>query len=281
MTTLKWLLFVAALGYVTLLAGMYFWQRGLMYFPEVARTAPAAAGFAQAEELVLDTADGEKIIAWHRAAADGKPIILYFHGNAGSLRMRADRFRKLTADGTGLLALSYRGYGGSTGSPSEAGFLQDAEAVYAFAAARYPVERIVAFGESLGTAVAVALAAEKPVGKLVLDAPYTAAVDLAASVYPFLPVRYLMKDQFRTHERIGRVAVPVLVLHGELDRVIPIVFAERLYALITGPKEFVRFPRGGHVDLDSHGAQEAIRKFLAGPRSLSVITAPPRSGEAR
>lgn len=264
MTTLKWLLIAAAVGYSALLAGMYFWQRGLMYFPETVRTAPAAAGFAQSEEVILDTADGEKIIAWHLPAATGKPIILYFHGNAGSLRLRADRFRKLTADGTGLLGVSYRGYGGSTGSPSEAGLLKDAEAAYAFVAARYPAERIVAFGESLGTAVAVALAAERPIGKLVLDAPYTAAVDLAASVYPFVPVRLLMRDQFRAHEYIGRVAVPILVLHGELDRIIPIVFAERLFALITGPKEFVRFPRGTHMDLDSHGAQEAIRKFLGG-----------------
>ena len=263
MTTLKWLLIVIVIGYGGLLAAMYFWQRGLMYFPETRRTPPAAAGFADAEELTLDTADGEKIIAWHKPAADGKTFIVYFHGNGGSLRLRADRFRKLTADGTGLLGVSYRGYGGSSGWPSEEGFLKDAEAAYAFAAARYPADRIVAFGESLGTAVAIALAAERPIGKLILDAPYTAAVDVAAVIYPFIPVRYLMKDQFRSHERIGRVQVPVLVLHGELDHIIPIVFAERLFALITGPKEFVRFPRGTHVDLDSHGAQEAIRRFLA------------------
>jgi fermentation-respiration switch protein FrsA (DUF1100 family) len=263
MTALKWLLITALTGYGALAGAMYLWQRALMYFPETARISPAAAGLPEAEEVVLRTTDGEDIVAWHQPPAEGKPVILYFHGNAGGLLLRAERFRKLTADGTGLLAISYRGYGGSTGSPSETGLLRDADAAYAFAAARYAPQFIVPFGESLGTAVAIALAADKPVGKVILDAPFTAAVDVAASVYPFVPVRSLMKDQFLSRERILRVRAPVLVLHGELDRVIPIRFAEQLYALIPGRKEFVRFPRGSHVDLDSHGAQEAIRKFLA------------------
>ncbi|MCC7348679.1 MAG: alpha/beta hydrolase [Variibacter sp.] len=262
MGMLKWTAIILLAGYLVVGAAMYVFQRSLMYFPETARTPPAAAGLA-ADEILLRTHDGETLVAWHRPPADGKPVIVYFHGNAGSLRLRAERFGKLTANGTGLLALSYRGYGGSTGRPSEAGLLADAEAAYAFAAARYPAERIVPFGESLGTGVAIALAAEHPVGKLILDAPFTAAVDLAAAVYPYLPVRLLMKDQFLSRERIGQVRAPVLILHGELDRVIPIRFAERLYDLVQSPKRFVRFPRGTHVDLDSQGAQEAIRAFLA------------------
>src|SRR6266540_885958 len=110
MSTVKWLLIVLAVGYATMLAAMFFWQRALMYFPERTRTAPAAAGLAGVEEVTLDTADGEKLLAWYRPAADGKLVILYFHGNGGSLRLRAERFLKLTADGTGLLAVSYRGY---------------------------------------------------------------------------------------------------------------------------------------------------------------------------
>jgi hypothetical protein len=106
-----------------------------------------------------------------RAAARGHPIFLYLHGNGGSLQWRAERFRSLTADGSGLVALSYRGYGGSSGRPTETGLIEDA-AAYAFAIARYPAERIVLWGESLGSAVALALAAERPVGRLVLDAPF-------------------------------------------------------------------------------------------------------------
>lgn len=263
MGTLKSLLLFGLAGYAGLVGLMYFFQRGLMYFPESVRTAPAAVGFPEAEELVLDTADGERIVTWHRAAAPDKPIILYFHGNGGSLRLRADRFRRLTADGTGLLAVSYRGYGGSTGRPSEAGIRQDAAAAYAYVAARYPSERIVLFGESLGTGVAVPLAAENPVGKVILDAPFTSAVDIAATVYPFIPVRWLMKDPFRADLYAPRVRAPVLILHGERDNVVPIRFGERLFRLIEAPKEMVRFANGNHVDLDSHGAYDAVRRFLA------------------
>jgi fermentation-respiration switch protein FrsA (DUF1100 family) len=263
MASLKWILVFVAVGYGAVIASMYLWQRALMYFPETARTEPVAAGLPEVSEASLKTSDGQTLIAWYRPpAADDKPIILYFHGNGGSLRMRADRFRKLMANGSGLLAVSWRGYGGSTGTPNEAGLKIDAQTAYAFAAERYPAERIVVFGESLGTAIAIAIAAEKPVAKLILDAPYTSAADIAASVYPFVPVRWLMKDQFRAAEQIGQVSVPVLMLHGEQDRVIPIAFAEKLYESITAPKSFVRFARGGHVDLDSHGAQDAIRNFL-------------------
>jgi uncharacterized protein len=260
---LKWILITVLVGYGAIAAFAYFAQRSLMYFPERTRTAPAAAGFPQAQEIELTTSDGERVIAWHVPPRGEKPVVLYFHGNGGALAWRAERFARIIADGTGLLALSYRGYGGSTGSPSEAGLLRDAEATYAYAAARYPVERLVSFGESLGSGVAVALAAEHKVGKLILEAPFTSAVDVGGAAYPFLPVRLLMHDTFRSDERIGKVTAPVLVLHGERDTVVPIRYGERLYALISAPKKFVRFPEGHHSDLDDHGAQAAVRDFLA------------------
>jgi pimeloyl-ACP methyl ester carboxylesterase len=258
----KWLFIVAAAGYLVLGALMFFAQRALMYFPERVRTPPAAAGLPQAREIVLDTTDGEKIIAWHVPPRGEKPLVIYFHGNGGSLRLRADRFARLVEDGNGLLAVSYRGYGGSTGSPSEGGLIEDALAAYAFASARCP-NRIVLWGESLGTAVAIALAAEKPVSKLILDAPFTSAADIAAAVYWFMPVRLLMRDTFRSDLRIAQVKAPVLILHGDADVVVPILYGERLLAMITGKKQMVRFAGGEHVDLDRHGAIDAALKFLA------------------
>jgi fermentation-respiration switch protein FrsA (DUF1100 family) len=261
MAFLKWAFIFAASLYLGLAALMYLVQRSLLYFPETVRTAPAAAGLPQAEEVVLDTADGEKVIAWHVPPRDGKPVVIYFHGNGGSVRMRADRFQRIAAAGVGLVALSYRGYGGSTGKPTEAGLIEDARAVYAYAFARYP-GRIAVWGESLGTGVAVALAAEKPVTRLILDAPYTSTVDVAASLYWYLPVRLLMKDQFRSDQRIKRVTAPVLILHGEGDTVIPIAYGERLFAMIAGEKRMIRYPEGYHVDLDRLGAADAALKFL-------------------
>jgi fermentation-respiration switch protein FrsA (DUF1100 family) len=262
---LKWFLITVLVGYGAIAALAYFAQRALMYFPERTRTAPAAAGFAKAEEIELITSDGERVIAWHVPPRGEKPVVLYFQGNGGALNLRAQRFARIVADGTGLLALSYRGYGGSTGRPSEAGLLRDAEATYAYAAARYPAERLVPYGESLGSGVAVALAAEHIVGKFILEAPFTSAVDIGAAAYPFLPVRLLMHDTFRSDERIGKVTAPVLVLHGARDTIVPISYGERLYALISAPKKFVRFPEGHHSDLDSHGAQAAVGDFLTTP----------------
>jgi fermentation-respiration switch protein FrsA (DUF1100 family) len=235
----------------------------MMYFPDRSRTPPAAAGLSAAEEVVLETADGEKVVAWHVAPGSGKPVVLYFHGNGGALLHRSNRFRTFTADGTGLVALSYRGYGGSTGSPTEQGLLADAAAVYGFAAARYDAQRIVLWGESLGTGVAVALAARNPVARVVLEAPFTSAVDIGAAVYWFLPVRLLMKDQFRSDQHIAQVKVPILILHGARDRVVPIAYGERLFALANEPKRMVRYANGDHSDLDSFGAQAAIKTFLA------------------
>jgi uncharacterized protein len=260
--TLKALLLSGAVIYLGLVAVMYFAQRSLMYFPETVRTSPAQAGLPEAEEVMLDTADGEHVIAWHVAPRVDQPVVLYFHGNGGALRYRVDRYRALTQDGAGLVALSYRGYGGSSGRPSEAGLIEDARATYAFAAARYPAARLVLWGESLGTGVAVALAAEKQVARLVLEAPFFSAVSIAASAYPFVPVRLLMKDQFRSDLRIRNVTVPVLIMHGDHDTVIPIEAGERLYALVNGPKRFVRIAGAGHEDLGLR-AVEAAKTFLA------------------
>jgi hypothetical protein len=264
MIVVKWLLILAVLGYGGLLAVMYVFQRALIYFPDPKRTPPAHAGLPQAEEVELASADGEKLIAWYVPARAGKPLVLYFQGNAGASNLRSERFKWLIAGGAGLIALSYRGYGGSSGKPSEAGLIRDARAAYDFARAQASAERIVLFGESLGTAVAIALAAERDVGALILDAPFTSAVDVGAAAYPFAPVRWMIKDSFRSDLRIRLVKAPILVLHGALDRVVPIGLGEKLFALAPEPKRFVRFADGGHVDLDDHGAIQAVREFLAG-----------------
>ena len=212
---------------------------------------------------MLDTADGEKVIVWYVPPKADKPLVLYFHGNGGALRIAPIASARSPSDGYGLVALSYRGYGGSTGSPSETGLIADAEAAYAFAAARMPPQRIVLFGESLGTGVAVALAATHRIGGLVLEAPFTSAADVGARAYWFLPVRLLMKDPFHSDARIGKVTVPLLILHGVRDGVVPIALGERLFSLANEPKRFLRFADGAHNDLDRYGALDAVRAFLA------------------
>lgn len=264
---LKWLVIAAVVVYLGGLAVLYVKQRELLFpIPPVGRTAPAAAGLPEAEEHVLTTDDGEKVIVWHVPAKPGRPVVLFFPGNGDFLAGRVARFKAITADGTGLVALSYRGYAGSSGSPSEQGLLQDAAAAYAFTTARYRAEQIVAWGFSLGTGVAVALAAEHPVGRLILEAPYTSTADVAGEHFWFVPVSLLMRDQFHSDRRITSVTAPLLIIHGSDDPMIPIGFGERLFGLAHEPKQFVRLPGGGHDDLDNFGAMDPVRRFIDAAR---------------
>ena len=263
MTTLKWLLLIVVVGYGGVLGLMYVFQRALMYFPDPTRTPPAAAGLPQAEEVTLTSGDGEKLVAWYVPPKGKSPVIIYFHGNAGALDLRAGRFKWLIADGTGLLALSYRGYGGSTGKPSETGLISDGMAAYDFAAARYPTESIVLWGKSLGTAVAVAVAAERKVGRSHSRCPLYLHCRCRSRR---LSVRAgALADQGPVPLRRAHCAgrAPLLVLHGARDRIVPIALGEKLFSLAREPKRFVRFPLGGHVDLDDYGAQKAVRMFLS------------------
>lgn len=265
MKTVQWIAALAIAGYVAAVVALYVFQRALLYpAPQTTRTDPAAAGFPEAQEVVLDTGDGEKVIVWHVPPKQGKPVVLFFHGNGEVLAWRVPRFRAITADGTGLVALSFRGYGGSSGRPIEAGLLNDGAAAYAFAAAHYPAERIVPWGYSLGSGVAVAIAASQPVGKLILEAPYTSITDVAASLFWYMPVRWLMQDSFRSDERISGVKAPLLIMHGERDTVVPVRFGRRLFDLAPGPKRFVSFPLGTHVNLDNVGAVDVAHAFMAG-----------------
>ncbi len=264
MLALGWIAVIALCLYAALAMTIYFAQRSLMYFPDTVHVLPAAAGLPGAEEVPLTAADGVRIAAWHVPPRDGKPVILYFHGNGGALRFRVERFHRLIADGIGLLALEYRGYGGLAGSPSEAGLIADAQAAYRFAAARYPAQQLVLWGESLGSGVAVAIAAEHPVGRVILEAPFTSAVAVGAQHYWYLPVSLLMKDQFRSDTRIGKVRASVMIMHGVHDRVVPYAMGEQLFDRANQPKHFVRFLDGGHEDLDANGALDAVGRFLAG-----------------
>ncbi len=276
---LKLIVVLGVAGYLAMLGMLYARQRELLYPRDPAKADIAAAGLVAAEEVTIATADGERLVAWIVPPRADKPLLLYFHGNAGNLggAGRAARFRALTEDGTGLFAVSYRGYGGSTGSPSEEGLLQDARAAYGAAVDRFGTGRVVGYGESLGTGVVLKLAAEVPLKAVVLEAPYRSAAAVAQAVYPYVPVGLLMKDQFRSDEVIGRVKAPVLVMHGERDRVIPFAQGSALYELANPPKRFLRFPDGGHQDLPQHGSLAEVRRFLGDVAEARVMGADTRT----
>lgn len=256
---------LAALA-VYVLIGLAAWlaQRRLMYFPNPARVPPTAAGLSGFREEVLRTPDGAELVVWRSPPRGQQPTLLYFHGNAGGLVNRAQRFAAYQAAGLGIFAMSYRSYSGSTGHPSERANIRDAHQAYAtLVADGVAPGNIVLYGESLGSGVVVALAADRPVGAVVLDAPYTSIVDVAARQYFWLPVRPLLFDRYESATRIGRVTAPVLVLHGSLDSLIPLDMGRKLYARANEPKQLIVFDRGHHADLDQHGAVERVVRWLA------------------
>ena len=233
--------------YLAALAIIYIAQRRLLYFPNAGEASPASAGVPQAERIHLTTRDGERLLAWRIPPAPGAPLIVYFHGNGGGIGLRANRYAAFLAAGFGVLAVEYRGYGGSTGSPSEAGLTLDAEAAYQAALADAPPERIVLLGESLGSGLAVKIAASHPVGAVALDSPYTSIADVAAARFPIFPVRWLLRDPYRSDARIAEVKAPLLIVHGTADAVVPIRFGRRLFELATSKKTFIEVERAGHL----------------------------------
>lgn len=243
------LLAFALLAYALVCLAMFLLQRSLQYFPDRSPMDPAAAGLPQAHAQTLATADGERLAAWWVAPRDDRaPVYLYLHGNGAHLHARAARFAHLVADGAGLLAPSWRGYGGSTGSPTEAGLHADARAAYdALRARGVAPERILLYGESLGSTVAVMLAAERPVRALLLDSAFGSALDVAARAYPWLPVRWLLRDTYRADLAAPRITVPVLQVHCSDDPVTPLASALALHARFAHARPLQRIDGRCHV----------------------------------
>jgi fermentation-respiration switch protein FrsA (DUF1100 family) len=247
---------VPLIVWLGLVGCMYAAQRSLMYFP-ARDLPPPPPPFA---EVRLRTADGLDLVAWETAPAPGRPIIVYFHGNGGSIAGRVFKVRPFIEAGYGVLLVSWRGYGSNPGSPSEEGLLADGRAALHHVGARAPV---VLLGESLGAAVAVRLAAERTPVAAILEAPFASAVAVGAEHYWWLPVRLLMKDRFESIRWIGEVTAPLLILHGERDGVVPVAHGRRLLAAANEPKRGVFLPEAGHNDLFEHGAAGIELEFLS------------------
>ncbi|KAB2939739.1 MAG: alpha/beta hydrolase [Hyphomicrobium sp.] len=249
--------------YAVVAVAAFVLQRRLMYFPDPERVAPASFNLQGVKERVIDAPDGVRLVSWYAPAAPGQPTLLYFHGNAGNLASRSERVRRFIGRGYGVLFLSYRGYGGSTGSPSERTNVADARLAYeTLIKDGIEPDDIIVYGESLGSGVAVQLAADNAVGGLVLDAPYTSIVDVAALAYPYLPVRPFMFDRYETMRHLPRVKAPLLVMHGEDDRVIPVDMGKAIYAAAKAPKEIVTFPRAGHSDHHLYGSYDELFRWV-------------------
>jgi uncharacterized protein len=254
---------VAVLVYALLVLALFLAQRSLQYPVQTRQATAAEAGLADFRDVALATPDGERLVAWWKPPQPGRTLVLYLHGNASSLWGLRERMRALGPTGRGVLVVAYRGYSGSTGSPTEEGLRHDARTAYEWARNGYEPSRIVLYGESLGSAVAVRLATERPVGGVILDGAFTSAAAVARLAYWYVPVSWLMRDQFRSVDLIGGLKAPLLALHGDADATIPLRFGEELFAAAPAPKQFVRLPGAGHGAVLESGGAAAVEAFLA------------------
>lgn len=260
---LKEILILGAAAYASVMAGMYAFQRDLIYIRDPARTQPSDIGLSDVIERIIATPDGEKIVSWYGKAKPGQPTLLYFHGNGGALEVRRERIAKYLARGRGVLIMAYRGYSGSTGSPSEGAIVADAKRAYQMLIDDgIKPDEIIVYGESLGAAVAVQVAAALPVRGVVLDSPFNSLVERAKWSYPWLPIRLLLKDQYLSDTHIKSVHAPVFVLHGELDEVTPAAMGRALFDAANEPKEIKILLGAGHNDHYLFGSFEAINAWI-------------------
>jgi fermentation-respiration switch protein FrsA (DUF1100 family) len=251
---------ILAALYASACASFELFGRKMLYHPSTDVVAPDLAGVSAVR---LRTADGEKLVAWWAPPAEGAPVFLFFDGNGGRPEIGDGRWRRITEKGAGFLAVYYRGYSGSTGRPTEKGLHRDARAGYDWLIAKgFTPREIVIHGFSLGSSVAVKLASERPARALVLEAPFTAAVDVAKLKAPWAPLQFIMSDQYLSREWIGQVRMPVLIAHGDRDHVIPFDQGQRLYALANEPKRFVRMPGSDHATLVRDGLYDHVWVFL-------------------
>lgn len=250
-------------------------HRYFVYLPDSRRVAPKDAGLASVEEIVFKAADGTRLIAWYSPAQPGKPTLLYFTGNSGNTADRAGKIKAIGADGYGVFMLNYRRCGGSGGRPTEKRITADAVSAYDCLRGLGVAPRdIVVYGESLGTAVATRLCLQREAEALVLEAPFTSVVAVGKLLWPLFPLDLIMTDQYRTIDRIGQVDIPLFIVHGGRDSVIPLDQARRVYHAANEPKMLQVVPRAGHNDLFELGAWARVRTFLATLRPEPVVAEP-------
>ena len=267
---LKCLLKMLAIAYVLICIAMFALQRQLIYVPAVHVNSPESYGLNDFADITLKDMDGTHIQVWYHGARTNYPTVIYFHGNGGNLSHRAKFFSLLSEAGFGVLGLDYRGYGNSEGSPSEEGFYQDARTTinYAIKTLSLPPERIIIYGESIGTGVAVQIATEYKIGALVLQSPFTSMKAAATYHYSWLPVNILLKDRFDSLSKITNIHVPLLFFHGNKDIIVPIEQGKELFARANEPKQAFYFPGINHNDFN---LEEITGKLLEFCKNYKLV----------
>ena len=257
---------IAVAIYIGLLAGLYFCQRTLEYLPvSVSSGTPKQSGVGEMSVVTFKTPDDLSLTGWFAPPKEKNGrVVLLLHGQGINISFNRLKARQFLDAGYGMFLCEYRGSGGNPGSPTEEGLYNDARGAMRWLKERgYDAPKVVLYGESLGTGVAIQMGTEFPVAAVVLEAPYSSAVEIAALRYPYFPIRWLMKDPLDSVSKVRNVKAPLLVIHGQIDGYIPIEFGRKLFDAAKEPKTFIAVKDAGHPpDLYEHGAGKMIIDWL-------------------
>ena len=259
-------IFTSIIGiYIGLFLLLFIFQRSFIYYPSTGKISPIDYGLPELDSVELITEDGISLTSWYKPPSNpSKLTILYFHGNAGHIGHRALKVKPFLNYGYGLLLLSYRGYGPNNGKPTESNLYLDGKAAFNFLIEQnIPIQKLVFYGESLGTGVAVELAQNKAIAALVLEAPFTSLLEIAKHHFPFFPTTLILKDKYTSVSKVGNLKTHLLVLHGRKDRTIPLKFGQKLFNMAEVDKQLYEFPDAGHNNIYSYNAPSKIIRFLA------------------
>jgi uncharacterized protein len=241
-------------------------QRRMMYFPLGDVSAPGSVGLRNVEAVTFTTGDGLVLNGWFLPSLRSPPwfTVLVFNGNAGNRAYRAPLAAALRSQRLAVLLFDYRGFGDNPGTPTEAGLMADGRAALAHLLGRADLDgtRLVLFGESLGTAIAVQIAGEHPPAALILRSPFVSMIELGRFHYPFLPVRWLLRDRFASIDRVRSLRCPLLVVAGEGDRIVPVSQSRRLYEAAPAPKTLVVLPGADHNDFELLAGDDMIQAIV-------------------
>ena len=253
--------------YTAMLGYMYMKQRSYIYYPDQTALDVSLYDSERFREITVKTADDLELKAFYAPPEGDKPVFVFFHGNAGTINHREYKGAPFAEAGYGFLLAEYRGYGGNEGKPTEQGLYKDGRAYIDWLVKEQGIAlaRIVFYGESIGSGVATQMAVEYSEAKaLVLEAPFTTLPAVGQKHMFYLPVNLLLKDRYDNLSKVENLDMPLLVLHGKLDVIVPYSFGEMLFNAAKDPKRMETFPAGSHINLHTVGAEQRIIHFISG-----------------
>ena len=252
--------------YLLLLIFMFFFQRNLLYHPSVDNYLKdqVASEPTEIEKVNITTKDKINLIGWfYNKNLDKSKTILFFHGNAGSLENRTYKLNHFKNLNVNFLIIAWRGFSGSEGKPNEKGLYEDAESAIKWLKTKGINEQnIILYGESLGTGVVTEIAQNKNYAGVILESPFTSMINMGKKYYPFFPVRFLLKDKFESYKKINNILVPVLIMHGKVDRIVPYEMGKKMYELANEPKFFYSQEYGDHMVEYDEKLLSALKEFI-------------------